>query len=154
MIRTITSLDDLVKAFGELKTVDLTKPHTLTFKEGKPRRRDLLNRLQHHWLAELAEQTGYGKEYWRGYCKWEFGCPILARDDEWFQANIHDQFMCTYTYEEIIDIMGTNVISVTSEMSDKQMSEYLTDVRNHANSQGYRLTDKNDMFFEALYGAK
>jgi len=154
MIRTITSLNDLISAFGECKQVDFPGTYTLTFERGKEKRRSLLNRLQYHWFGELATQSGYGKEYWRGICKWEFACPILARDDPWFNETIYEPFMETYTYEQIIDIMGTEAIAVTRLMDNKQMSEYLTDLRNKYESEGFVLTDKNDEMMSALYGAK
>jgi len=154
MIRTITSLNDLVSAFGECKQVDFPGTYTLTFEKGKEKRRSLLNRLYYHWLGELSAQTEYGKEYWRGHCKWDIACPILARDDRWFNENIYEPFMENYSYEQVIAIMGTEAIAVTRLMNNKQMSEYLTDLRNKYESEEFVLTDSSDEMMNALYGAK
>jgi len=115
---------------------------------------ELLNRLYYHWIGELAKQSDYGPEYWRGHCKWDLACPILARDDQWFYENIYDPFMENYTYEQIINIMGTEAIAVTRLMSNEQMSEFLTYVRDYYSAEGFVLTDKNDEMMNALYGAK
>jgi len=145
----INNYTDLVSAFKRCKEEDLSIPHVLTFKEGKEKRKDVQNRLLYHWIGEINEQTKEGVDYIRGYFKWTYGCPILAAEDEEFNA-LYDALMDGYTYEEAIKLMGTNIVQVSSKMSVKQMSEYLTHIRDYGNERGLRLTTNEDQAFEAL----
>lgn len=114
-------------------------------------RRDKQNRLSFMWYAELAKQSGNGKEHERNYCKYTFGCTILMADDTGDNDHFIELFshlINTLTYEQLINAM--EFIEVTSLMSVQQFAEYLTDIDRYAVKQGWQLTHPSDIYYEAL----
>ena len=154
LVRTINNYDDLVACFKECKSEGFKTKHVLTYKEGEEQRRDKQNRLYYHWLRQIAYQSENSEEYERGYYKWTYGCPILAEEDEWFNENVYLKLMDTYTYEEIIDVMGKETINVTSLMTVKQMNRYIMEMKADAEKREIVLTDLDDIYYQLTYGAK
>jgi len=102
------------------------------------------NRLSHTWYGEISQQ---GKEYAVGkvhsICKDRYGLPIM-KADEIFSKFWRHATAGNPTHEEIIDEIMP-MTPVTSIMTVKQMSQYLTDIQNEL-GQKYRLNDPS------LYG--
>ena len=70
MIRTITSLNDLVSAFGECKKAAFPGTYTLTFKERKESRSIEQNAKMWAMLTDISEQVEwhgqkFSKEDWK-----------------------------------------------------------------------------------------
>lgn len=159
-MKQITNYNDLVSAFKEIKQMGFDEPHMLRYKADKEKRKDSMSRLYYHWIGEIAEQTKESKDYWRGYFKWHIGCPILARNDPEFNSMIYQPYMEMFTYEEVIKAMGAerkgqSWIPITSIMDNSEMSEFLTDFRNHVSEKmpDIILTDKDDIYFSVVHNA-
>ena len=145
----IANQQDLDKAFKQASKEDLSLGWLLVFKQHQERRRDAQNRLVNVFYSQIAKQSGHGVDYERGYYKWTYGCPILARDDVIFNS-IWCSLKERYTYEECIAIMATDHIRVSSEMTVKQCAEYLTEIKNNAESRGIILTSNEDEYLNSL----
>lgn len=156
----ITTYDSLVLAFREISQFRVEserngkKALKLSVAGETEARKLSQNRLYYKWLCEISNQSGNGVAYERGFYKWEIGCMILARDDAWFGENIYEKLKESYSYEQAIDVMSKSVIQVSSLMSVKQMSEYLNLINESCIERGINVTTTDDMYFEAVYGAK
>lgn len=140
---------DLDKAILRASEQDLSLGWLLVFKQHEERRRDAQNRLINVFYSQIAKQSGNGVEYERGYYKWTYGCPILAKEDVIFNS-VYCALMERYTYEEVIKIMGTDIVRVSSEMTVKQCAEYLTQIKENAESRGFTVTSNEDEYFKSL----
>ena len=111
---------------SKVNDVKLDKPWLMTAEPYKADRTAAQNALLNKWYQLIAKHTGDGFAYTRGYCKWTFGVPILlARGEPEFNALI-DAIVNSMQYEQIIDLMGTEKISVSSDMNKTEFTEYLT----------------------------
>jgi len=127
----------------------LKKPWVFEAKPFKKDRNVAQNRLLYKWLNEIAMQSGNGFGHERGFYKFNYGCPILCRDDDDFNQ-VYMALVEIYNYEEMISIMSTGVISVSSIMKIKQCAEYLTSIEQSAFERGFQLTHPDDYFYEAM----
>ena len=145
----ITNQKELDKAFKRASNEDLSIGWTLVFKQHEERRRDAQNRLLYAFLSQISKQSGHGIDYERGYYKLNYGCPILERDDADF-AEFMGILRYNYTYDKLIEIMSTERVRVSSDMTVKQFAEYLTDIKNNAESRGIILTSNEDEYLNSL----
>ena len=105
------------------------------------------NRLSFKWYSELGKHSGNGSKHERNYCKFTYGCEILARDDEQFAA-FFENLINSYDYEACVDAM--DFIQVTSLFNVKQFTEYLECIERYAGENGWILTHPVE-YDEAMY---
>lgn len=114
---------------------------TVTIEEGEPKKRSLdANALQHVWYQEIADYTGHSKTEIEGYCKVEFGLPILRHNVESESEKI-PAFMIKQTFEhpkikyDIQDYERKIEIALktpcTSMMSKRQHKNYMDELQKH-----------------------
>jgi hypothetical protein len=100
----------------------------ITIKTGKDRSLDQ-NAISHAWYEqvarELREDTAAKV---KRFCKLHFGIPILRTADDEFRA-FYDLAIKPLDYERKLEAMDH--LPVTSEMTVKQLSEYLVDMQAH-----------------------
>jgi hypothetical protein len=137
----INSNRSLAETCGKLKR-DFEKYKFLSIKVDHQKRSIISNSLQFHWYTELQQQGDNTAPQYRNYCKYHFGCPLRAAQDEYFAKTLRDIFM-RYTYEERIDMMS--FIDVTSTFDRPTMSEYLFAIKMHYGPLGFVLTNAEDV---------
>ena len=132
IIRSLAEFEEFVRLGRTLKW-----PQTLRWNPGADRSLDQ-NALQSKWAQEAGDQLGLSVEEIR--CQWKLnhGIPILCADSEEYRS------FCTLTlkpltYEQRVKAM--RYTPVTSEMTVKQMTQYLDTVQRECAEQGIRLTD-------------
>jgi hypothetical protein len=129
--------------------IDLTKQvWRFEAKPYKPNRSAEQNRLAFMWYAELAKQSGNGKDYERNFCKWTYGCPILVEHDVNGFSAFYENLINRYDYEQCVASM--DFIQVTSMFNVQQMSEYLKHMELYAGEKGYFLTKPVDVYHLAM----
>lgn len=127
-------------------------PFTLTLTDGK-HRTTAQNRLQHMWMAEIAQQKGdMTPGEVRAYCKLTIGVPLLRDENEAFRAK-YDEVVRPLPYAQKMAIMMEPLdLPVTRLMTTKQKTEYLDRIFRHFGEQGIVLTIPDDLRY-ALSGA-
>lgn len=133
IIRDPSDLTVLTTLFGSLKM-----PFTVTWAQGADRSHEQ-NRTQFLWAREAAEQRGdMTTEEVR--CEWKlhFGVPILRAENADFQA-VYDAAIKPLPYDK--KLLAMRFIPVTSEMTVKQMTQYLDTVARECAERGIVLTD-------------
>ena len=123
------------------------KPYTVTIEEGNEPRRSKQNRLSLLWYREIGKQSGYGAEYERRHYKLSFGVPMLRADDAEFNQ-FCETALDKLPYEQQLQAM--EYVPVTRLMKVKQFAEYLNEVELDAYSRGYKLSQPDDAYWEAL----
>ena|GEM_PF-4215990 len=112
------------------------------------------NSLNWHWCGEEANfhnarATHLGKEYKpqdiHEQNKLDYGVPILCRDMDFMMVWQPFRY---FTREAKLRVLKK--LPVTSIMDIKQMTEYLTTIKIDKESKGIVLTDKDDMFNQAM----
>jgi len=116
--------------------VGLPMPFTVTVKDGVARTLSQ-NALLWKWNHEIAAWRGdvTGREVHREN-KFLIGCAILVRDDDDFAQAV--QKLSSMTYEEKLEFM--DYLSVTSIMTQKQMSEFMDTVYRKFTEKGCAMT--------------
>lgn len=116
-------------------------PFTVSIKDGRVRSIEQ-NRLQWMWAneASLARQDTTAADV-QAEWKLAYGVPLLIAENEDFA--LAWQATETATYEEQIKLM--RFVNVTSIMTSKQISRYLTEVFQHNVERGIELTDPEDL---------
>lgn len=111
----------------KILAIDLVKqPWDISAEPHKKTRSIAQNALLYSWYAAIAKHTGEGIAYTRGRYKWEAGVPILlARGEPEFDTLIN-AIVDKMTYEQIIELFGTDKISITSVMKVTEFTDYLT----------------------------
>ena len=99
------------------------------------------NALTWKWYGEIAEFIGYSVEDAHRYCKLHYGVPILRRDSDEFRKT-YDKFLKPLMYEQ--KLVAVDIISVTSILSKKQMSEYCDTLYREWVSRGCPLTQPEE----------
>ena len=133
--RTIGTIDELRAMFRMLSKVKL--PITVSWKIGRDRSLDQ-NALQFQWAREVSEQLGDRSiEDVRRDWKLRHGVPILRADGGDF-CELYDRAIKTLPFEMNVRAMG--LLSVTSRMTVKQMTQYLNAVYDEATEMGLELT--------------
>lgn len=133
IIRSLAEFEEFVRLGRTLKW-----PQTLRWNPGADRSLDQ-NALQFKWAQEAAEQRGdMTTEEVR--CEWKlhFGVPIMRAENDEFRAD-YDETVKGLPYHLKLRLMRR--YAVTSEMTVKQMTQYLDTVQRECAEQGIRLTD-------------
>lgn len=142
--------DDRKKLVAKVLELNLEKgPYLVSAERFKRDRSGAQNRLSHMWYAALGKATGEGKEYIRNYCKWTYGCPIVAAKDRHF-ASFYNHMINTYTYEQCVKAMQYTQVTSGGLMDTGQMAEYLNHVDAYALERGYQLPQPQDLYYEAM----
>ena len=124
----------------EAAEVSSKKPISVQIKTYTEKRSEAQNRLSHRWYGEIAEQgQEYTQEQIKCRAKKHFGVPILLAESEKFNAAWLKAIESFPTYEEQVDELLA-FFPVTSLMTTKQMSQYLTAFY-RVQGQRYKLTD-------------
>jgi hypothetical protein len=133
IIRSLAEFEDFVRLGRTLKW-----PQTLRWNPGADRSLDQ-NALQFKWAQEAAEQRG-DMTVDEVRCEWKLtiGVPILRAENEDFRA-VYDEAIKPLPYG--LKLKAMRFLPVTSEMTVKQMREYLDTVQRECAEQGIRLTD-------------
>jgi hypothetical protein len=120
-------------------------PFTFTLTDGK-HRSTAQNKLQHMWMAEIAQQKGdMTAEEARGYCKLTIGVPILRSENAAF-AKEYDDVVKPLPYEAKLKLMMVPFdFGVTRLMTTKQKTQYLDAIAKHFGEQGIILTMPEDL---------
>lgn len=120
-------------------------PFTLTLTDGK-HRTTAQNKLQHMWMAEIAQQRGdMTPDEARAYCKLTIGVPLLREENEAFRLK-YDEVVRPLPYEQKLAIMMEPLdLPVTRLMTTKQKTEYLDRISRHFGEQGIILTMPDDL---------
>jgi len=79
---------------------------------------------------------------YRNYCKYHFGCPLRAAQDEFFAEKMREIFR-RYPYNVRLDIMS--FIDVTSTFDRPTMTRYLFAIKMHYEPLGFVLTNAKDV---------
>jgi hypothetical protein len=134
--RVIRSADDF-EAFVRLGRT-LKWPQTFEWSAGADRSAEQ-NRTQFLWAREAAEQRG-DTDTDEVRCEWKllYGVPILRAESEAFRK-VYDETIKPLPYALKLRMM--RIVSVTSEMTVKQMNAYLDTIQRECAEQGIRLTD-------------
>jgi hypothetical protein len=132
IIRNDADFEDFVRLGHTLKW-----PQTFQWSPGADRSLEQ-NRTQFMWAREAAEQRGdMTTDEVRCQWKLEIGVPIMRAENDEFRE-IYDAAIKPLTYEMKLKLMRT--YPVTSEMTVKQMTQYLDMIQRECAEQGIRLT--------------
>ena len=144
----IHSAEELVRWVFEMCADQPEWPVTVSWVAGISRSNQQ-NALQRRWCDEIARHLGdMTAEEVRGYCKLHFGVPIRRRDCEDFRAT-YDAKVKPLTYEAKRALMEVPLdLPITRDMTVKQKTEYLDQMRDYWLRQGVRLTDPDAMKYE------
>lgn len=116
----------------------LALPFTVEWSAGRDRSLDQ-NRLQFQWAREAAEQRAdMTAEEVRHSWKLHHGVPILREASATFRE-VYDKAIKPLPYH--LKLAAMAFIPVTSEMTVRQMTEYLDTIQRECSEQGIRLTD-------------
>ena len=117
-------------------------PFSMSVSNGAPRSIEQ-NKLQRMWMIEAQLQGDQTAEEYRGFCKLNFGVPILRAENERF-CEVYDRLIRPRTYAEKIELMMAPIdLPVTRIMTSKQKTAYLDKIYNHFSGIGYQLTQPN-----------
>ena len=86
------------------------------------------NNMQYAWYSEIAKFEQQTAREIRGFCKLEFGIPIL-RDEPSFDKYWCKYWESRYTYEELLFLLGGEMVSVTRLFNKAQETRYLNDIQ-------------------------
>jgi hypothetical protein len=136
--RILRSIDDVRDWCNLLYQSQL--PMRVAMLQGVDRTLDQ-NALVHKWFAEVAHQSGESASEVKARAKLDFGCPILCRDDPVFMGFFHHA-ISPLSRERQIKSMA--YVSVTSDMTVKQMSEFMDEFERHHRAAGMVLTIPED----------
>jgi len=124
---------DFTRFLGNLKL-----PLTVEWTQGRDRSKDQ-NALQFLWASEAAQQLGdRTADEVRRTWKLHHGVPILREASAEFRA-VYDEAIKPLPYE--LKVKAMHFLPVTSEMTVRQMVQYLDTVQRECLEQGLRLTD-------------
>lgn len=138
--RAVTTPEQAAKLAEWL--VGLTVPFTLTVKEGRVRSLDQ-NALLHKWYGEIAAQSGdMTAAQVKGQAHVAFGVPIKMRDPIW--ARVWQKMFAPLTYEQQCFLFSHGILSMTRDMTTKELKEYLDAMAEHYRSQNFRLTEPEE----------
>ena len=116
-----------------------TKPVSVKIQPYSEKRKAAQNRMAHMWDGEISKQGGeYTPFEIHQISKLRYGIPILRQDED-FEAYWQKVSPMFPTYEQQLEELMPRT-PVTSIMTTKQMSQYLSDVCRSA-SMKYQLTD-------------
>lgn len=134
-IRTEYDRDQIIKL---IKAREL--PCTVSIAKGAPRSIEQ-NKLQRMWVNELHEQGDQTAEEYRGFCKAQFGIPILLNENDEF-AEVYNRLIRPLDYETKLEMMRAPIdLPVTRIMTTKQKAKYLDDIYQFYTANGFVLTE-------------
>lgn len=140
IINSETSLQD---AIGQLREWFKERRYfSIRAKFGKGRSVDQ-NSVSHCWYAQVARELR--EDDARGvkrYCKLHFGVPILRAEDDDFREAYDGSIKSSLTYEQ--KLVAMDMLSVTSLMTTRQISQYMEDVQDHYRKHGVQLEFPKD----------
>lgn len=146
----LNNVKEISKVGEYLRGLDYSKPWKVEVSEFKKNRNNAQNRLINKCYTEIGkDRKGSGYAYERGFYKFNLGCPILVRDSADF-AEFYNTLLELYEYEEMIKVMSTEIISVSSLMNIKQCSEYIDNIYQSAHERGIYLSKEEDIYIEAM----
>jgi hypothetical protein len=139
--RIVYSLDDLKELFGKLKEAKTPFLVEVTEKQSRSQQQ---NSLMWQWAGDVSDQTGYSPAEVQARWKAKFGIPILSEDEKYralyeripWREGSHDDIMRMIEY-----------LPVTSEMTTKQMTQFLDRVHEYHVGKQHILTDPEKMIW-------
>lgn len=136
----IIKSEDTIEALPALLT-GRKMPFTVKIIDGEPRSL-AQNRLYHKWIGELAKQIqGHTTVDVEAYLKLHFGVPILRSQDADYKE-FYDRCVKPRDYEIKLEMMKPPYgFPVSSEMTTKQMTEYLDKIHSESIKSGFQLTE-------------
>lgn len=140
--RIVKNADDL-----KLLTVYLDqrkRPFTVDITDGRDRSAEQ-NRLSQKWYAEIAEQTGEGRDDVRARCKLEIGVPIMREASDKFRAT-YDRLIRPLDYADKLALIRDTDMPVTRLMNVGQMTEFMDAVFQKHAEFGIALTVPPDKY--------
>lgn len=145
---TATSKQQLISIFRGAEDLLQHGMVQIQMRNHEEGRKEKQNRLAFHWYRELAEQSGNEPDYYRAFCKYHFGIPILIEDEQ-CRAKIETVFK-PLDYETRLKLMTAPFdMPVTSLFTVKEFARYLNKVELHFTERSYKLTTGDDLYFEA-----
>lgn len=99
------------------------------------------NAFQFVIYQELERQGDCSAAYYRNYCKYHFGLPILKVADE-TASEFVEKALDSLDYEQRIQAM--NYIDVTKKFKANHMKSYLNSIFEHFNELGFSFDDNNN----------
>ena len=142
--------DDRKKLIEAVLKLDLEKgPWIITPSKFKRDRSAAQRRLQHMWYTALGKCTGEGKEHIANYCKWTYGCPIVAEKHKDF-AEFYDHMINHYTYEQCVAAMEYTQVTSAGLMDVAMNAQYLDHINAYAAERGCQLPQPEHVYYEAM----
>jgi hypothetical protein len=93
------------------------------------------NALSHVWYVQISEELGeQTPEGVKAECKLNFGLPLMRSDESWNEIGV---MLDKIPYEKRLAYMRH--VALTSEMTVKQMTEYMAAVQRHYAERGVTL---------------
>lgn len=135
--RVIQSPDD----YGRLQAflANMPMPYTLTVSQGKGRTLSQ-NSLLHKWFGEIAKQRGdMSMTDIKGQAHRKFGLAIRLRDEQF--AYVWRRCSLGMNYEQQCKLLASGILSVSSAMTVKELTEYMDAMAADYRAEGVFLTD-------------
>jgi len=120
-------------------------PMTVSHLKGASRTRSQ-NSTLHMWFGQVSQQTGNEMAEVKGYCKLNFGLPIMTRDNPAWIAR-YEPMYAPLPYQ--LRIQFFEIVPMTSVMTVRQMSELMDVVQRFYRQQGIDLIDPEARKYEA-----
>lgn len=134
---------DAIDADAETAYEVLIRPY-------KKKRSNEANALYWKWISIIAAHLGTSKDELHEYYKFRFAIPILCRDDPGFNKMMQAVKAASDHPENKWLLKRVCMELSTTKLNTKQMSEYMTEVEQHALSLDIRLPHPDDRRFETL----
>lgn len=136
--RSLHTPHDTARLIHDIKNMEL--PLRVAIRQGVDRTADQ-NALIHKWFTEIANWQGdKSPADVKAECNLIYGRPILARDDEAWNA-VFGYIFDALSYPAKVKAIRTLDIPFTRKMGIKQLSEYMDQMGRDYREQGVPLTD-------------
>ena len=136
--RQLNEPRDMAVLFQDLKSIPY--PFVISVRQGADRTL-AQNRLLHKWFNEIAQHYGDRTEAEvKAQCNLQYGRPILARDDEDWNAAFSFVFDALNLPSKLKAIRVLDV-PFTRIMGAKQLTEYMKQMSLDYRAEGVALTD-------------
>jgi len=136
------------RAFAKQLIDEAPDNSVVTIREAGEVRTLAQNRLLHRWFADIARQMeGQTEAEIKADCNLTYGRPILARDDEEWEAAFGYIFD-TLSRPEKLKAIRVLDVPFTRRMSVKQLTEYMDQMQRDYAEVGIRLTDPENLKYE------
>lgn len=142
--RTLQTPHDRARFITDLKAMNL--PLRVATQEGDDRSPSQ-NATLHMWFGEIARQKeGETSITVKGMCHRKYGLAIRLRDDKF--SWIWERTGAAMGYEKQCALLASGILSVSSQMTKPELSEYLEAMATDYRADGYRLTDPEMLKYE------